>query len=134
MQCFEATSCHRQSCNSVGNLYHGKPERRSLCLSKRCSLNVVVVALSGPDATRAVSQTQAHAGLIDFGQAKQLSDEQRLAFARLVLAMSAADGADLLDVVKAMTVPQQEAVSQGLEDIGIRWALPNLGWQAGQLL
>ena len=60
------------------------------------------------------------AGLIDFGQSKQLSDEQRLSFARLVLAMSAADGADLLDVAKAMSVPQQSAVAQGMEAIGIR--------------
>lgn len=63
---------------------------------------------------------QARAGLIDFGQSKQLSDEQRLAFARLVLSMSAADGADLLDVAKAMSVPQQVAVAQGLEAIGIK--------------
>ncbi len=66
---------------------------------------------------------QVHAGLIDFGQSKQLSDEQRLAFARLVLAMSAAEGADLLDVAKAMSVPQQMAVAQGLEAIGIRYRL-----------
>ena len=63
---------------------------------------------------------QARAGLIDFGQSKQLSEEQRLAFARLVLAMSAAEGTDLLDVAKALSVPQQVAVAQGLEAIGIR--------------
>lgn len=60
------------------------------------------------------------AGLIDFGQSKQLSEEQRLAFARLVIALSKADGAELLDVVKALDVPQQEAISQGLQDIGIK--------------
>ncbi len=67
-----------------------------------------------------LSQPHVPAGLIDFGQSKQLSDEQRLAFARLVLAMSAAEGAELLDVAKAMSVPQQMAVAQGLEAIGIR--------------
>ena len=61
-----------------------------------------------------------HAGLIDFGQSKQLTEEQRLAFARLVIALSRADGAELLDVVKALDVKQQEAISQGLEDIGIK--------------
>ncbi len=59
-------------------------------------------------------------GLIDFGQSKQLTNEQRLAFARLVIALSAADGAELLEVVKALDLPQQEAISKGLEDIGVK--------------
>ena len=59
-------------------------------------------------------------GLIDFGQSKQLTEEERLAFARLVIAMSKAEGAELLDVVKALDPAQQLAVSQGLQDIGIR--------------
>ena len=59
-------------------------------------------------------------GLIDFGQSKQLTEEERLAFARLVIAMSKAEGAELLDVVKALEPAQQQAVSQGLQDIGIR--------------
>ena len=39
------------------------------------------------------------AGLIDFGQSKQLTEAERLAFARLVLALSAAEGAELLEVL-----------------------------------
>lgn len=52
------------------------------------------------------------AGLIDFGQSKQLSEEQRLAFARLVLALSAAEGAELLEVVSALTNDQQRLISE----------------------
>ena len=43
-----------------------------------------------------------------------------MAFARLVIALSAANGAELLEVVKALDLQQQEAISQGLEDIGIK--------------
>ncbi|CAK0783630.1 hypothetical protein CVIRNUC_006829 [Coccomyxa viridis] len=66
-------------------------------------------------------------GLIDFGQSKQLTEEERLAFARLVIAMSKAEGAELLDVVKALEPAQQQAVSQGLQDIGIRLGEGELG-------
>ena len=52
------------------------------------------------------------AGLIDFGQSKQLSEQQRLAFARLVLALSAAEGAELLQVVSALTQEQQQLISK----------------------
>ena len=73
---------------------------------------------------RQVSKADLHLccceGLIDFGQSKQLTEEERLAFARLVIAMSKAEGAELLDVVKALEPAQQQAVSQGLQDIGIR--------------
>ena len=62
-------------------------------------------------------------GLIDFGQSKQLTEEERLAFARLVIAMSKAEGAELLEVVMALDASQQQAVSQGLQDIGIRSGL-----------
>jgi hypothetical protein len=69
----------------------------------------------------------ARAGLIDFGQSKQLTQPERLAFARLVLALSAARGAELLDVVQALSVEQQLAVSQGLDEIGIRLGPGSLG-------
>ena len=45
------------------------------------------------------------AGLIDFGQSKQLTEEERLAFARLVLALSAAEGAELLEVMRLRAGP-----------------------------
>jgi ABC-type hemin transport system ATPase subunit len=51
-------------------------------------------------------------GLIDFGQSKQLSEQQRLAFARLVLALSAAEDAELLQVVSALDEEQQQAISE----------------------
>jgi hypothetical protein len=67
------------------------------------------------------------AGLIDFGQSKQLTEEQRLAFARLVLALSAAGSADLLRVVEALDVAQQQMVSSSMDAIGIRLGKGSLG-------
>ncbi len=47
------------------------------------------------------------AGLLDYGQAKQLANAQRLAFARLVVALSAAANAPLLGVLDALSPSQQ---------------------------
>ena len=69
----------------------------------------------------------ARAGLIDFGQSKQLTQPERLAFARLVLALSEAKSADLLRVVEALSLEQQLAVSQGLDEIGVRLGPGTLG-------
>ncbi|CAL8461942.1 g1473 [Coccomyxa elongata] len=66
-------------------------------------------------------------GLIDFGQSKQLTEEQRLAFARLVLALSAAGSAELLTVVEALSIPQQQQISVAIDNIGIRLGKGSLG-------
>jgi len=47
------------------------------------------------------------AGLLDYGQAKQLANSQRLAFAWLVVALSAAADAPLLGVLDALSPSQQ---------------------------
>lgn len=67
------------------------------------------------------------AGLIDFGQSKQLTEEQRLSFARLVLALSAAGSAELLTVVEALSIPQQQQISEAIDNIGIRLGKGSLG-------
>lgn len=51
--------------------------------------------------------SSARAGLLDYGQAKQLANTERLAFARLVIALSAAGDASLPGVLAALTPLQQ---------------------------
>lgn len=59
-------------------------------------------------------------GLLDFGQAKQLARPQRLAFARLLVALAAAEDAPLGSVLLRLTPAQQAEVSAALAGLGIR--------------
>ncbi|KAK9834339.1 hypothetical protein WJX81_008600 [Elliptochloris bilobata] len=59
-------------------------------------------------------------GLLDFGQAKQLARPQRLAFARLLVALAAAGNATLEGVLLRLTPLQQAEVSAALAGLGIR--------------
>ena len=60
--------------------------------------------------------------LLDFGQAKQLSRQLRLDLARLMVALSAAEDADLLHVTHKLTRPQQQAVADALQRLGVETA------------
>ena len=58
--------------------------------------------------------------LLDFGQAKQLARPQRLAFARLLIALAAAENAPLDGVLRRLAPAQQAAVTAALAGLGIR--------------
>lgn len=59
------------------------------------------------------------AGLVDFGQCKQLPRESQLAFAELLVNLAAAQGAELNEVLSALSLPEQAAISASLTRLGI---------------
>ena len=70
------------------------------------------------------------AGLLDFGQSKQLTEASRLAFGRLILALAAAGRAPLMGVRSALSPRQQAEIAARLHDIGIRTADGPVGLRA----